>query len=192
VKAVGAPLGLLAVESDRSLVVVASDGELAVGIRDGVDRARVMVKDARPEEATAVIASCRPWPWMVVGSGPGLPRGLARVLTFHPVVTLWLGVEPSGLPAQHHGFAHFAPLLAEIRRAACAAVDGMRLAPGAGVELPGGGISGNAELQALISVRPGGFGLPLQAFRSADRVLSRRGISLRPRRDPVTGVVSLR
>ena len=63
-------LGVLAPESDRTTVVISPDGELAVGLRERLDRGRVVVKDARPGEARAAVKSCRPWPWMVIGAVP--------------------------------------------------------------------------------------------------------------------------
>jgi len=192
VTAKAAPLGSLEPERNRTLVTVAPDGELAVGIRESVDRAWVVIKDARPEEAGSAVTSCLPWPWMVVGAGCELPGEIASVLALHPVIPLWLGAEPSGLPAHRRGFSRFSTLVAAIRLALAGEVGGMRLAAGAGVELPGGGISGNAELQALIAAHPSGFDLPLETFRAATRTLVRRGLPLRPRRDPATGLVSLR
>jgi hypothetical protein len=191
-KAGAAPLGSLAPESDRALVVIAPDGELAVGVRESLDRAWVVVKDARPEEAWSAVACCRPWPWMVVGSVPVLPHGVASALTPHPVILLWLGAVPPGMPAHGRDFVRFSALLAEIRRALHGQVAGMRLALGAGVRLPGGGISRSPDLQALVSAHPDGFHLPLDSFRSATRTLARHDIPVRPRRDPATGVVSLR
>ena len=52
-------LGALAPERDRTLVVLSRDGELAVGLRERLERARVVVKDARPGEASTAVASCQ-------------------------------------------------------------------------------------------------------------------------------------
>jgi hypothetical protein len=185
-------LGALAPESDRALVVVAPDGELAVGLRESLGRAWVVVKDARPDEAWTAVASCRPWPWMVVGAVPELPPQVAAVLDHHPVLVLWLGPAPSRLPAHSRGFSRFSMLAAAAALALDEEVAGMRLAVGAGVQLPGGRISRSAELQALVSAHPAGFALPVDTFHSAARTLARHRIPLRPHRDPATGLVSLR
>ena len=185
-------LGCLAREHDRSLVVVATGGELAVGLRDSLDRARVVVKDARPEEAVAAATSCRPWPWMLVGSVPELPTGLAPVLACRPIVVLWLGPSPSELPVHRRCFTRYSELAAAALQALDGEVAGMRLAVGAGVEFPDGRVARGAELEALVSAHPCGFALPSSAFRSATRTLAGRGVALRPLSDPETGRVTLR
>jgi hypothetical protein len=186
------PLGLLALEGDRALVVISSDGEPAVGLRESVDRARVVVKDARPGEALHVLRSCRPWPWLVVGSVAEPPSEMATLLAAHPVVVLWLGPAPGWLPAHRRAFSRFSALAAAVVQALHNEVEGMRLATGAGVEFSDGRISRSAELQALVSAHPDGFDLSLNAFRSAARILAGHCVALRPRRDPATGLVSLR
>jgi hypothetical protein len=184
-------LEYLAPERDRTVVVLSRDGELAVGLRERLERARVMVKDARPEEARTAVGSCRPWPWMLVGNLAELPPGVEPALARHPVLVLWLGPPPSGLPAHGRGFSRYSELADAASQALEAQVGGMRLATGAGVELPGGRLARNASLQALVSAHPAGFNLPLVSFSSAARALSGTAVSLRPRRDPGTGWVSL-
>jgi hypothetical protein len=173
-------------------VVIAPDGELAVGIRESVERARVVVKDVRPHEARSALESCRPWPWMVVGSVADLPHDVTSELVLHPVILLWLGAPPPGLPAHVRQLGRFSMLVAAVERALEAEVGGMRLEPGAGVRLPCGRVSSSPELQALVSAHPGGFHLRLGSFRSARRVLVRNAIPLLPHRDRATGLVSLR
>jgi hypothetical protein len=185
-------LGALSPEHDRTLVVVSREGELAVGLREHLARARVVVKDARPEEARVAVGSCRPWPWMLAGDVAELPDGLETALTRHPILVLWLGAPPPGLPAHARDLSRYSELAAAASRALAAEVGGMRLAMGAGVELPGGRLTRTPSLEALVSAHPAGFNLPLVSFGSAARVLSRSAVSLRPRRDPVTGWVSLR
>jgi hypothetical protein len=183
-------LGLLAPEADRTLVVLAADGELAVALRDRSDRGLVVVKDARPEEAEAVIRSCRPWPWMLVGAvpeaGPAVVAALRR-----PVLALWYGCRPPELPRHARAFARFADLAAAVQRALGGEHAGMRLGTGAGVELPGGRHIAGAALQALVSAGDTGFDLPLGTFRAAARSLAACGVAARPRRDPRTGMVRL-
>jgi len=186
-------LGVLAPERDRALVVISPDGELAVGLRERLGRGAVVIKDARPGEARLAVASCRPWPWMVIGAVPEVPEGIAEVLTSRPALVLWLEPVPPGLPAHRRSFPRFSALAAAASQALTNEVGGMRLAPGAGVLLPGiQGVSRNPELQALVSLHPAGFDLQLRTFRLAGRALSAHGIPLRPRRDPATGMVSLR
>ncbi len=184
-------LGALAPERDRTLVVLSRDGELAVGLRERLERARVVVKDARPDESLTAVESCQPWPWMLVGDVADLPPGVEAVPVRHPVLVLWLGPPPCGLPAHARSFSGFSELADAASRALDAEVGGMRLATGAGVELPGGRLARSASLQALVSAHPAGFNLPLAAFTSAARALSGSAVRVRPRRDSVTGWVSL-
>lgn len=184
-------LGALAPERDRTLVVLSRDGELAVGLRERLERARVVVKDARPGEAGTAVASCQPWPWMLVGDLAVLPPCVEPALARHPVLVLWLGPTPRGLPTHGRDFSRYSELADAASLALEAEVDGMRLATGVGVELPGGRLARSASLQALVSAHPAGFNLPLVTFGSAARELSGSGVRLRPRRDPVTGWVSL-
>jgi hypothetical protein len=184
-------LGILVPESDRALIVLAADGELAVGLREELSRAWVVVKDARPAEVWTAVASCRPWPWMLIGAVPELPPGGAPMLR-HPTLLYWLGPIPAGLPPHRRGFSRFTELATAVGEALDREVGGMRLAVGVGVQLPGGRVSDSAELQALVSADPAGFDLPLSRFRSANRLLAGHGIRLRPRRDPATGLVALR
>jgi hypothetical protein len=179
-------LGLLAPATDRTLVVLSADGDVAVGLRDHLDRSMVLVKDVRPAEAEAAIASCRPWPWMVVGRVGTLPDAVAAVLR-RPVLVVWYGVDPPPLPAHARVVSRFADLVRAVRWALDARVAGMRLAVGGGVVLPNGAHSRSAELQALVSAGPEGLALPAARFRAAARSLAVRGIPLRPVADRGNG-----
>jgi len=187
-----ARLGLLAAEPDRALVVLAADGELAVALRENLDRQRVVVKDARPEEVEDAMRSCHPWPWMLVGAVPELPLPVVAALTRQPVLVLWYGPGPVELPRHARRFDRFAELAAAAARALEQEVGGLRLAIGCGVDLPCGGYSRSAELQALVAAAPAGFDLPLSAFRSAAHALAAADLPWRPMRDPGTRQVGLR
>ena len=67
----------------------------------------------------------------------------------------------------------------------------MKLAIGLGVDLPDGSYARSAELQALVSSHPHPLDVPLDAFRSAARVLSTHGVAWKPARDGETGGVTL-
>ena len=184
-------LGALAPERDRAMVVLSGDGELAVGLRERLDRTSVTVKDARAEEAESAMASCLPWPWAVVGAVPELPERAAEMTGLHPTLVLWLGPVPAGLPAHHRRFTRFSELAGAVEQALEQEVAGMRMSPGAGVRLPSGRLCTSGELQALVSAHPHGFALPASCFRSAARALVRADLPLRPLRDRITGLVSL-
>lgn len=183
--------GFLAPASDRTLLVLAGDGELAVALREQLDGGLILIKDARPGEAEHALASCRPWPWMLVGALPALPARVADSLR-RPVLVIWYGPSPLSLPTHARRFARFPQLLDAVRSALAGEVAGIRLAAGSGVDLPSGTHSRSAELQALVSAGSSGFDLPLATFRSAARVLARGRVPARPSRDPRTRHVSLR
>ncbi len=178
-------------DRDRALLVLSDDGDLAVGLHEQLDCIYVVVKHARPDEAADAARTCRPWPWMLAGTGPVLPPELAAVLRIRPVLTVWYGRAPATLPARSLVFPRFADLVAFVRSALSSEVLGLQLAPGVGVDLPGGGFARSPELQALVSAHSRPFDLPLATFRNAARVLAHHGVPIRPGRDLQTGLVSL-
>jgi hypothetical protein len=178
-------------ERVRTVLVVSTDGEVAVALRERLDRAYVVVRDVRPEEVTASLADPRTWPWMLIGTGPDLPPDVAGLLRLRPALTGWYGPSPSGLPSHSLGYGRFSELATSVAAALANEVAGMHLAPGAGVDLPGGGYSSSASLEALVSAHPRPFDLPIGTFRSAARALAKRGIPMRPGRHPRTNLVSL-
>ena len=176
-------LGVLAPDRCRSIVVITADGELAVAVRDAVPSGVALIRDARPDDAAEVAAACLPWPWMVVGATPAVTPALGSLLRMRPVLTLWLGSPPAGLPAHALRFDRPAALLAAVDSACRANVGGMRLAPGSGVELDDGTLLRGATLDALIGAHPGGFALPSRTFRTVAIALARHGAAWTPERD---------
>jgi hypothetical protein len=171
----GVRLGVFAPDRLRSIVVITTDGELAVAVREAVPAAIAVVRDARPDDAAEVAAACLPWPWMVVGSTHSCTLELAAMLHTRPVLALWLGAAPTGLPVHTSRFDRHAALLAAIHDACTAQVGDMRLAPGSGVELGDGTLLRGATLDALVGAYPRGFALPSRTFRSVSTALARAG-----------------
>lgn len=184
-------LGVFVRDWTRSVVVLSDDGELAVALRDCVDPARALIRDARPAECDRALAACRPWPWMVVGTGETAPRELLVAAAQRPMVTLWYGGTPPGLPEHARAAGRFGELARMVNAALQQTVGGMRLGPGLGVEMPGGRRVRSAALEALIALHPRGFDMPLRVFRSATRALQGAGVPLRPETDPDAGGVVL-
>ncbi len=182
-------LGVFAPDRVRSIVVVTDDGELAVAVRDAVPRGIAVVRDARPDDVSEVAAACLPWPWMVVGATRSMTPGLAHVLRTRPVLTLWLGAAPAGLPEHASAFDRPAALLDAIGAACSARVGGMRLAPGSGVELRDGTLMRGATLDALLGAYPGGFALPARTFRTVASALARHHAAWTPQRNGDARVV---
>ena len=179
------PFPPLRQETLRAIVVVGDDGETAVALRDAVPRAMVVVLDARPAEAAAAIAVCRPVPWALVWSSrTDLPEALAAP----PTIAL-LRDQSRAAPAPER-WASYRALLARLRAMLAAEVGGMRLAYGVGVELPDGSISQSAWLQALLSVHPGGMRASAAQLRAARRLLHATGAGWTVSRD-AGGTVAL-
>lgn len=162
--------------------VVIGDGELAVGLRDRLDRAFVTLLDVRVAEAAAALRDCRPVPWMVVGDRRAVEPDVLAWLDGRAVLVLWSGRLPDGLPAHARAFEHFGDLAAALEDALRAAVDGVSLAPGSGLTMPDGTHAGNAGLEALIGGHPRPLFAPAHLFRGAAASLRSHGVALRVER----------
>lgn len=176
-------LGVRAPDRSRSILVVTDDGELAVAVRDTAPRGLALIRDARPDDAAEIAAACLPWPWMVVGACEAISPELAVILRERPVLILWLGSPPPGLPRHTRCFDRPNPLLAAVVAACSATVGGMHLALGGGVELDDGTLLRGAALEALVGAYPRGFALPSRLFRSVATALIREGSMWSAQRD---------
>ena len=162
----------------RAVVVLGRDGELAVALRERLDAAGT--------DPLAVIGSCAPWPWMLVGQGPQAGEPLTAWLRPRPVLVRWLGALPDGLPGHARASARFGDLATSVTRALAADVAGVRLAVGAGVQVDGT-VHVNPELEALLCESPAAFDLPRARFRRAEALVARSIPRLRVT-STVTGV----
>jgi hypothetical protein len=170
-------------------VLVVSDGiELAVALRDRVDRAYLTICDMRPPEVLAAARACRPWPWMVIGDSAVISETFAGALAQHPVLLLWRGARPPGLPAHARAFQLFSELTVAVHAALGAQVAGIRLAPGGGLAMPDGAHSGNAALEALVANHPQPVFAPMRDFRGVVGALASHRVPLRVARNRDGGV----
>ena len=163
----------------RTLLVVGDSVELAVALRDRLDRAFITVCDVPAAPNADAVPASAPWPWMVVGDIAEVSDALARTLAQHPVLVLWQGVPPRGLPAHTRAFALFSELASAAAAALHAEVGGIRLAPGTGLTMPHGEHCGNAALEALVASHPHPVFAPMRAFRGAAAALASHSIPLR-------------
>ena len=176
-------LGVRAPDRSRAILVVTVDGELAVAVRERVPRGMAVVRDAREADADDIATACLPWPWMVVGSAVTVPSGLASIIRDRPVLTLWLGAPPAGLPGHARMFDRPAALLDAVALACCARVGELRLAPGNGVELRDGIMLRGATLEALVAAYPASIAVPARTSRSIAAALARHDAGWTARRD---------
>ncbi len=185
-------LGMMVPDTMRTLLAISDNGEIAVSIRDMVDRSYLVVRDVRPNEAEEGFHASLPWPWMVVGTTPTIPESIRNLMSHNPVLIAWYGAPlPEGLPSHAVALPTFRDLIGYINDCLEAQMAGMHLAIGLGVELPDGQLARSAELQALLSLAPASFDIPMTAFRSAQRILLAHHIEASVNRDPATGHISL-
>jgi len=184
-------LGALQPGTYRSLVVVSADGELAVALRERLPDRLVVIRDVRPHECADALDACEPYPWMVVGEGR--PReAVAAALATKPITMFWRAQDVTAPRPGVRAFHRFAELLDAVLQSLHTTVCGVSLAPGEGVLLPDGTWARSPQLEALLCAHPFGFALDPSAFRQATRLLARRGVAARVRRDAVTGHLVLR
>jgi hypothetical protein len=174
---------------ERTLLVIGHDPELAVALRDRLDRAYVTVREIRPAEARDAVAQCMPWPWMVVGDDVDVDTSIVDTLARYPVIVLWRGRRPPGLPLHTVAVERFSQLAGFVEAALAGEVAGVRLAAGGGVSLPDGSHAGSAVLEALLASHPRPMFTPMRHLRSASRTLASHGVPLRVARTGGGGVV---
>jgi hypothetical protein len=168
----------------RVVLVVGGDPELPTALRERLDRAWVTVLDVRGGEEADALHTCRPWPWMVVGTGPHLPPPIADAARREPILLAWRGAEPADLPGRAMVSPHFGDLVAAIEAALHEERGGVRLCIGGGVEMPGGAVAEDRGLEALVAAR--GSPLPLSPRHAAAvaRTLALHRVPLEPLATP--------
>lgn len=166
----------------RTLLVVADDAELAVALRDRLDRAFLTVYEARPEEAAAALRACRPWPWMVVGQTARIAEPARAALAAHPILALWRGPPPPGLPPHAAVVRSFSELVAAIQGALRSRVEGIQLAVGSGLTMPDGAHEASPALEALVASHPRPMCLTPRQLRAATAALVAHHVALQPTR----------
>ena len=177
------------VDTLRTLIVVGDEGETAVRLREALPREMVVVLDVRPDEISAAARCCRPYPWAVVWAcAAAMPPSVAA--TRRPVILLVR--TDDDLPRGALAWARVSELVSALQRMLGTSVGGMRLAPGMGVELPGGHVVRTASLQALVSMHPAGVTAPPAQFRAAASLLRGRHLGWTPAPQPDRTVVLVR
>ncbi len=163
----------------RTVLVIGEDAELAVALRDQLDRAYVTVCEVRPPEAEAAIRGCRPWPWMVVGTEAAVPAAALKLLAGRPTLVVWRGSPPPGLSTNARVVELFSELVETAQAAVGGTAGGMRLAPGGGVTMPDGRHVISPALEALVAIHPRGLFAAARHFRGVSDALESRGVPLR-------------
>ncbi|MDQ6847401.1 MAG: hypothetical protein M3019_07445 [Candidatus Dormibacteraeota bacterium] len=172
----------------RTVLVVSEDIELAVALRDRLDRAYVTVCDVGTAEAEAAVRGCHRGPWMVIGDGAGLAQAAVKLLGRYPTLLLWRGAPPAGLPAHTRQLRLFSELAAAAEAALGAEVGGIHLAPGAGVTMPDGRHHAGAALEVLVASHPWPVFAAAHHFRTVDATLDAHAVPLHVTRTAAGGV----
>lgn len=160
--------------------MIGDDQELATALRDRLDRAYVTVLEVRPGEEAEVVAACHPWPWMVVGATVRITAEVVDRLGRAPVLVIWQGAQPFGLPAHTVAGQSFAHIARSIEVALAGEVAGMSLDVGDGLSMPDGAHASCPALEALVASHPHPVFAPWWRFHSATRTLAAHGVPLRP------------
>jgi hypothetical protein len=158
--------------------VIGDDAELAVALRDRLPRAFITVVELRSAEVADAVPSCRPRPWLIVGTSPDVPETVIRFLAQSPTLLYWRGRPPARLPAHTRRLDLFSELAAAAELAVTAEVGGVRLAPGGGLTMPDGGQAGCHALEALVGSHPRPLFLPRRHVRTAAAVLEAHRVPL--------------
>ncbi len=124
----------------RTVLVIGEDPELAVALRDRLDRAYVTVLRGRAPARRRTGAGRRRRPGWWWATAPAVPEAVVELLRRHPCLVLWRRAA-TGWPARAHPrLRRASPTWPAAVRARCqrARSAGMRLAPGDGVTMPDG------------------------------------------------------
>jgi hypothetical protein len=150
----------------RTLVVIAEQPQLWGAIRDRLDPAVALVRNARPTQLAEVWDRADPWPWLVVGAAREVPETLCELVSGRPIPVLWLRQPEGMLPAGSVVHPSWNRLAGELDALSTAPVFGLRFAPRRGVRSDGGPVVQAPELEGLMAAHPRG----LPAFAGVQRV----------------------
>lgn len=169
----------------RTMLIVADNPHLAAAVRERIGRETALIRWATPPGLAGAWRRCRPWPWVVIGSG-GVPEELPLLVGTRPVVLAWLQEASPERRTEEKGAFHsadeagpsarFPPgagrplpdgcrrlvgwpdLVAWLRRLAVARVGPLGLAPYRGVRLScGNTLVRSPAVEALLAAHPRGL-----------------------------------
>ena len=123
-------------------------------LRDSLDEEMVSVGWARPSDVDAALAGGVPW--AIAGTGT---RPVPALAVFKGLFSCrWVGPYPDGLAVRPLVLPDWHAVLSSLRGALARNLYGLRLAPGAGLLLPGGSYTSRApEIEVLLGMHPAGI-----------------------------------
>jgi hypothetical protein len=156
----------------RTLVVVAEQPQFWAAIRDRLDPALALVRNARPAQLEEVWSRADPWPWLVVGAAREVPGTLCELVADRPIPVLWLRRPDGPLPPCAVVHQSWNDLAGELDALGAGPVSGLEFAPRRGVRANGGPVVQAPELEGLMAAHPRGlppFGGVQRLQRAIDR-----------------------
>jgi hypothetical protein len=163
-------------------VVIAEQPQLWAAIRDRLDPALALVRNARPGQLEEVWSRADPWPWLVVGAAREVPEQLGPLVAGRPIPILWLRRPDGALPAGAVVHPSWNRLAGELDALSSTPVFGLTFAPRRGVRAAGVPVIQAPELEGLMAAHPRG----LPAFEGVPRLLriiDRHALPCRARAD---------
>jgi len=166
----------------RTILVIEEHPYLWAALRQRVDPGLAYVRSAAPDEVSGVWRSCQPWPWLVAGTTPELPRPAMELLGAHPIPVHWVGAPPAGLPGRpvlHRDWTELVAALHALRALSERGVNGVRLLRNRGLLAPDGRIVlGVVNVEGLLAA-PAGLVLPPAGVAELEGEIGASGLPLR-------------
>jgi hypothetical protein len=157
----------------RTVLVIEDRPYLWAALQARVPRATAYVRAATPLEVAQIWESCRPWPWVVVGTPPAVP-GLAELLEGRPIPVHWLAPVPP-LPGRPTVHAEWQALVAAIEGLNRLGLGALRPLPNRGLRYGGRLVLWAPTLEGLLAAPDG---LPAACTASARAELAANGLPL--------------
>jgi hypothetical protein len=158
----------------RTIVVVAERPQLPAAVRERVPAELALVRWAEHDRVSEMWSRCRPWPWVVIGSGR-VPDTLPALLDEQPVVVAWMR-NPDGSPGSDwvrlESWGDLNIWLGRLRRVR---VGGVGLAPYRGVATADRRVVRAPAVEALLAAHPRGLA-PSPAMARARSQLAGRSL----------------
>jgi len=159
----------------RTLVVVAEQPQFWAAIRDRLDPALALVRNARPAQLEEVWSRADPWPWLVVGAATEVPDRLRELVADRPIPVLWLRRPEGDLPLSAVVHPSWNRLAGELDALSTTPVFGLSFAPRRGVRANGGMVLQAPELEGLMAAHPRGLP-PFGGVQRVQRAIERHAL----------------
>lgn len=137
--------------------MVAEQPQFWAAIRDRLDPALALVRNARPSQLEEVWSRADPWPWLVVGAAREVPETLGALMADRPIPVLWLRRPEGRLPAGAVVHPSWDRLAVDLDALGTTPVFGLSFAPRRGVRANGGAVVHAPELEGLMAAHPRGL-----------------------------------